>query len=367
MKRVLVLIAFAVAGLLSASLLANAAPPGAFCERKPTHQKCQTTTTTTTTTDTTTTTTPPPPPPPPSSLPAFGIAAWDSIHKRSLTDIRRELDSYVQIHATWIRLEFSWDEVEPVKGQFNWAGYDNVVNEANARGIKVLALVDYTPAWANGGHTDHNYEPTDPNEFGRFAGDVARRFSPKGVHHYEIWNEPNIGFWKPTPDPVKYTAVLKASYTSIHAADSQALVVTGGLSPEADTKTIGFLKGIYAAGGGGYFDGVGYHPYVDATDFTVTSNGYIWGAMAERTEDFRDVMVANGDGAKLIWATEVGCDPRKVTNCTSRIGWAFERWSSYSWAAAIYWFTYYDPGAYGLVDGSWNPRPLWYAYQTAAA
>jgi hypothetical protein len=25
------------------------------------------------------------------------------------------------------------------------------------------------------------------------------------------------------------------------------------------------------------------------------------------------------------------------------------------------WFTYWDPGEYGIVDGAWRPRPVWHA------
>jgi hypothetical protein len=237
------------------------------------------------------------------------------------------------------------------------------VSAARSRGIEIIATVTYTPAWANGGHTDHNYAPSSADEFGRFAGDVARRYAPQGVHVYEIWNEPNIGYWKPLPDPAGYTAVLRAASTAIHAADPLAVVVTGGTSPAGDGPSTyspqTWLSRLYANGAKPYFDAVGHHPYVDAW-----SN---WEAMADYQVNLRQIMTANGDAEKRIDATEVGCNRNAVADCSTRLATAFAKWKSYSWAGVLAWFIYWDPNVYGLVDGNWNPRSLWYAYQQSAS
>jgi len=305
----------------------------------------------------------PAPAPSASALPAVGIAAGADLQEWSEADVNRQLDDYARLHARWIRHDFSWDKIEPQKGQFSWGGYDALVSAARSRAIEVIATVTYTPAWANGGHADHNYAPSSADEFGRFAGDVARRYATQGVHRYEIWNEPNIGFWKPLPDPVAYTAVLRAASIAIHAADPLAVVVTGGTSPAGDGPSTfspqTWLSQLYANGAKPYFDAVGHHPYVDAW-----SN---WEAMADYQVNLRQIMTANGDATKRIDATEVGCNRNAVSDCTSRLATAFAKWKSYAWAGVLAWFIYWDPNVYGLVDGSWNPRPLWYAYEQAAA
>lgn len=58
-------------------------------------------------------------------------------------------------------------------------------------------IIDYTPPWANGGK-DQMVPPLEAHvaSFGRFAGYLASRYAPMGVHAWEIWNESNlVNFW----------------------------------------------------------------------------------------------------------------------------------------------------------------------------
>src|SRR5581483_10452796 len=50
------------------------------------------------------------------------------------------------------------------------------------------------------------------------------------VEAYEVWNEPGtgVGHWKGTP--AQYAQLLSTAYDAIHAADSQATVLNGGLT-----------------------------------------------------------------------------------------------------------------------------------------
>src|SRR5439155_19951334 len=149
---------------------------------------------------------------------------------------------------------------------------------------------------------------------GAYAGRVARHFRQRGVHAYEIWNEPNIaGFCAGGPDPTRYTQLLRASYAAIKRADRSATVVSAGLSPSAaygaaDAQSMNpltFLERMYASGARGSMDAVGWHPY----NFPWGLGLYEWSAwsqMASTSPSARSIMKANGDGKKKIWATEWG-------------------------------------------------------------
>ena len=50
------------------------------------------------------------------------------------------------------------------------------------------------------------------------------------VQYYEIWNEPNIDYWDPTPNPEDYGKLFKASAPVVHRTDPNAKIVFGGLS-----------------------------------------------------------------------------------------------------------------------------------------
>jgi hypothetical protein len=288
--------------------------------------------------------------------------------------VARELGEFVTLHARWIRHDFAWDAIEPAPGSFTWSGFDRWVGSARADGINVIATITYTPAWANGGSPNHNYQPTSAQQFGQFAGEVAARYASQGVHTYEIWNEPNIGFWRPVPNPANYAQVLCHAYQRIHAADPKAMVLTGGTSPAGNGPTTyspqTWLTDLYADGARNCFDAVAHHPYVDSSA-TPGDLGNPWALMydAYPPSNLRAIMSAHGDANKRVWATEVGCNVSALGNreCASRITKAFKLWRGYPWAGVLCWFTYWDPNVYGLVDSGWKPRPAWHAYQTAAA
>jgi hypothetical protein len=315
-----------------------------------------------------------PPEPASPALPGAGIAAGADLQTWPLSNVERELTDFVALHAHWIRHDFAWDAIEPQPGVFTWSGFDRWVASARADAINVIATVTYTPAWANGGSTNHNFEPSSPEKFGEFAGEVAARYGPEGVHTFEIWNEPNIGYWRPVPSPARYAEVLCSAYAHIHAADPHATVLTGGTSPAGDgsmsVSPQTWLTDLYADGARGCFDAVAHHPYVDSSA-KPGDLGNAWDLMydAYPPSNLRAIMTAHGDGGKRIWATEVGCKREALgdAECSSRIAKAFRLWQGFSWAGVLCWFTYWDPNAYGLVTSSWTPRPEWQAYQAAAA
>ena len=51
--------------------------------------------------------------------------------------------------------------------------------------------------------------------------------------------------------------MLKAAYTAVKAGDPDATVITGGIL----YNNTAFLEGLYTAGAGSSFDGLGIHPY----------------------------------------------------------------------------------------------------------
>jgi hypothetical protein len=314
----------------------------------------------------------PTPATPDTALPAVGIAAGASLQNWSPTDLDRQLADDLNMHVRWIRHDFVWDAIEPEPDHYTWSGFDQFVSHARSRGLNIIATISYTPAWANGGHSDHDYQPTSADQFGRFAGQVAARYAAEGVHAYEIWNEPNINFWKPLPDPAAYTRVLCSAYRTIHSADPQATVITGGTSPAGDGPSTyspqTWLTLLYENGARPCFDAIAHHPYLDSSS-TPGDLGNAWYLMADYARrNLRAIMTANGDSAKRIWATEVGCNRALLgdTECSNRLQEALQLWHGYSWAGALGWFVYWDPNVYGLVDANWLPRPEWYAYQSAA-
>ena len=94
--------------------------------------------------------------------------------------------------------------------------------------------------------------PDDPKDWTDYLTALAQRYKGR-IQAYEIWNEPNLDreWGDKTPDPAAYTAMLKASYQAIKAADPQALVVSAGMSPTTTNNAqampdLEFIRAMYA-------------------------------------------------------------------------------------------------------------------------
>jgi hypothetical protein len=272
-------------------------------------------TTTTTAPPATTTSTAPAPVPAGVAGTSVGFAQAYAPLWQPIADLNSDFDAIAATGAQWVRFDFMWGVVQSNgPNSWDWSTIDRGVNAAKARGLKVLATLAYTPPWARpAGASSDKWAPTNPDDFVRFARAAVARYAPQGVHAYQIWNEPNTGFWSPKPDPAAYTELLRRSYPAIHEVDPQATVVVGGLAavgPTLDWEATGgaelsawrFLTRMYAAGAAGYFDAFAHHPYGIPGGPTGTGT---WNAFGQ-SQALHDLMASHGDGAKKIWGTEAG-------------------------------------------------------------
>src|SRR5688500_9498460 len=72
--------------------------------------------------------------------------------------------------AGWVRLWATWEAAQPAPGPGGWRpdiidNANRAVAEAKAEGLKVLMVVQRSPAWASGG-AGGIHPPTDPSTFG---------------------------------------------------------------------------------------------------------------------------------------------------------------------------------------------------------
>jgi hypothetical protein len=246
-----------------------------------------------------------------------------------------------------------------------------MVNAADSRGMGVLGVINSTPFWATEpGQPALSGAPASPAAYGEFAGLVAERYAGK-VGAYEIWNEPNAYiFYSPEPDPAGYTDLLKAAYPAIKAADPDATVI-GGVVGSVITyenltmNPIDFVDGIYAAGGQPYFDALSFHPYQYTTPFS--EGGYLPDSPINQLAAMHDLMVANGDGDKLIWASEYG-EPSSVAGEANQAAYLEDMlttWRTLGYTGPTFVWTLQDrdtastnpEDTFGVIrsDGTWKP------------
>ena len=213
----------------------------------------------------------------------------------------------------WVRQPFPWAVIEPQQGRFNWEPWDAVVAACSRQGIDVVAVLHTFPPWAkkpSGGGDP--FSPADALvDFGRFAEELAFRYR-ESLEYYEIWDAPNIqsNWGDALVNPVQYMRLLREASIQIREVDSDAVIVLAGLAPTTEVGPLNlseplYLQDLYAAGAAPFFDVVAAKPY-----------GF-WSGPDDRRVDgaalnfsrvilLREVMEANGDAAKPIWAVEMG-------------------------------------------------------------
>jgi polysaccharide biosynthesis protein PslG len=318
----------------------------------------------------------------------FGIATGGAIQNEDAETLDRDLDAMAEAGSRWVRIDINWAQIQNSgPSSYNWTQIDRVVQGVMARGMKVLGVIVYTPRWARPAGADHTYGP-DPAKYAQFASKAVEHYAAMGVHHYEVWNEPNLQtFWTPKPDPAAYTRLLKAAHPAIKGADPQATVLTAGTAPAPTNDTtyspVDFLSAVYADGGVDSFDAVSHHPYCWPAKPGDRGSWSAWHQMYGTSPSLRSVMLANGDGEKKIWATEFGAPtngpsesyPVSEATQADMITTAYSKWKTYEWAGPLFVYQHRDHGSnssteqdfFGLLRQDFSRKPAYAAYQRAVA
>jgi hypothetical protein len=303
-----------------------------------------------------------------------GFAPGGNYMSYDQTTMLRELDGMARTGARWMRVTYSWAGMEPRPGQWSFSKQEWLAGQAARRGIHIIADVAYTPTWAQP-RTCRNIgcPPADPSAFGRFMRKLVSDMSPRGVKHYEIWNEPNMNiWWKPKPSPRAYTALLRSAYTNAKAVDRGVTIIAGAFAPAPDSPTgtsmrsTTYMRYLYADGAKGYFDAVSIHPYSGSLAPATRGD---WNMMLAVAPDIHRTMVAHGDGNKKIWGTEMGYATSGKKAISERlqglyIQQSYEIWTRMPYTAGLIVFNYRDMGSrtraswetYGLVRRDFSPK-----------
>jgi FG-GAP repeat/Glycosyl hydrolase catalytic core len=210
---------------------------------------------------------------------------WEPNRHANLDLARRE-------GATIVRAFVDWGEVartrprhprDPFDRAYHLDDLDELVRNAQQRGIDVLLTVWGTPSWANDG-AGEAVAPTRPADLGDFAHALAARYSGRYsglpvVRFFSVWNEPNSAlFLRPQFDaagrpvaPAEYARLVAAAYAGVKSASPTALVGAGETAPRGldrhvahfhDSESPGrFAQLVAAAAPHLRFDAWAHHPY----------------------------------------------------------------------------------------------------------
>ena len=313
------------------------------------------------------------------------------------------------------RFGLEWFHVERQRGTYDWSDSDKTIGNLASRGIEPIPVLFGTPYWAtqepiiqppidlpilfpftNG----TAYPPNDTAEgaagWSNFVKAAARRYGPGGSfwrgpyrrsHHsaapvpvrtWQVWNEPNIGyyFW-PQPSVAKYAGLVQLTHAAITRVDPGAKLALGGLPCRAEYSCTKFLRDLYTHSGIAHdFDLVAIHPYAPSVDY-----------MLKELRSARRVVDRHGSPRTRIWVSEFGWGskpPRSHYNEGLR-GQA--RMLKQSFAALVHrrrslgleglsWFDWRDAAEEqpscswcahaGLFTSGGKAKPSWRAFKRAA-
>lgn len=202
-------------------------------------------------------------------IPELVLPQGVGVNVHFVTGHQRDLDMIAAAGFKFVRMDFVWEDTETARGRYEWSGYDELTANLAKRGLRPLYILDYShrlyedtvesrdPITGESGHTPASpRKPESVAAFAKWAGAAAMHFRGCGVI-WEIWNEPNLTFWRPKPNVKDYTALALATCKTIREADPKATII----GPAISALDTAFMGRFLASGVLTDLDGVSVHPY----------------------------------------------------------------------------------------------------------
>lgn len=172
----------------------------------------------------------------------FGVCSHTERHALPLRE--REILAAARTGARVLRASAYWPQIEPKAGEWRWELQDELVEAAGKVGLELQPILGFCPTHAatpearksmEAAYARHKGDawkhtlfsvPTDA-AWRAYVRAMASRYRGK-IRLYEVWNEPDLGFWRGTTDD--YIRLLRSAAAEIRAADPGAKVMTGGFA-----------------------------------------------------------------------------------------------------------------------------------------
>jgi hypothetical protein len=311
----------------------------------------------------------------------FGI----NVHAPQGAALAAQLDSVQAAGIGWIRIDFIWAAVEPVRGKYQWRAYDAIAAAAKARGLQVFATIAYTPAWATDGPAITGV-PRNPDDWRRICFRAAKRYRNK-IRYWGLWNEPNLPrFWSGSRQQY-VDVILKVGADAIHTGNPAAQV--GG--PELAHLTAGnadwydWLRRTLLEAGD-RLDFITHHVYNTDGSRYVTARleaktvfggkPALWDAVPPSV---KEVLRSTGWlGKKPFWLTETGWESARTSESRQAdyyrgllTDW-FTGQRGRDWINRIFFYELQDAPppdgfTWGILRSDGSPKPAFGAYRNFVA
>jgi polysaccharide biosynthesis protein PslG len=161
------------------------------------------------------------------------------------------------IHAagfTWVRMDLAWGATERQKGHYDFSHYDTLLAALDRQHMRAMLILDYSNHFYDEGQSPYTNEGRDA--FAKWSVAAVTHFKGRGIL-WEMYNEPNGGFWHPKPNAEDFARLSRVVGKAIRAAAPEETYI-GPATSGIDMK---FLETCFKAGCLEDWAAVSVHPY----------------------------------------------------------------------------------------------------------
>ncbi|OFY86378.1 MAG: hypothetical protein A3F72_11295 [Bacteroidetes bacterium RIFCSPLOWO2_12_FULL_35_15] len=310
--------------------------------------------------------------------PDFGVHWGNAANGTPPLDFTTAVSNLNPNTVKWIRTEISWADIHTAPNTFNWLQIPIYIQTLTDSGYSIIGILKNTPSWYTTNNTgnpvyDPYFAPQDTVEWGKYVDSVVTKFQNQ-IKYWEIWNEPDGGFFQtttPLQKHIKFKNLLSSAYNKIKSIDPSAKVLVGGFT----TKVMSipgrklFLDSLFAVNFQQYFDIMNIHVY----------------ELAYELQNINTTIQNNGISNYPLWITETNTwrelDPNnsEINTANYLCNWIHDTLISYFNPQVICWFNLRnfvpsipavcdtcDPNltAYGLLNSQYQSTLLLNAYDS---
>ena len=191
----------------------------------------------------------------PNAIPCFTVPYCLGVNIHFVEPREEELDKIQAAGFGMIRMDFAWEHVEKVKGEYDFGGYRRLTEALHQRGIVPLYILDYSNKLYEKSRSIVTQEGR--KAFAQFAAEAVKTLQSYSIV-WEIWNEPNLKqFWQDQPSADDYATLVEETVKAMRAVDPDCTIV----APATSQIPLGFLDACFKRGMLRHLDAVSVHPY----------------------------------------------------------------------------------------------------------
>lgn len=287
------------------------------------------------------------------------------VNTHNLNPTLQDLDLIQGAGIRWIRDDVGWQQVEKVKGEYDFTGVDYMFTHLAKRNLGWICILGaHNPIYNNVTDSPLIQTQKQIDAWAKFAGAIAAKYSKSNIVLFELTNEPNgMGGFKGD--------VGASIYSRLSIAGAKAIHENGGTvaGPAVANLDYDWLHSIFLDGFLTSVDYLTLHPYRSITPETVMLDyDKVTKLVDEYNPPNHKIQITQGEcGYEYHGAATPNLDHELqgkfiVRMYLSAIGKEIFPAIWYDWRAG----NISDPKQEhdGMVDQNLKPLPGWYGTQT---